>query len=271
MNACQRLPDKIRIARSFGRAAGSYDDYARPQREIADKLIDNLTASAPPEAAASILDLGSGTGYCATRLQAEFPRAKIFNLDIAEPMLAQARGRGNSACEYWVCGDGEELPFGERLFDLVVSNLTLQWCQNPQRVFSELYRVMRPGSQAWISTLARNTLKELRESWASVDSHVHVNSFLSVSEIEEAARKPPFSSVRVLNGQEVFFYPSLTALTAELKGIGAHNLNSGQSSGLTGKEKLVRLKTHFEANAEPGKGIPVTYDMVMVHLVKQES
>ena len=60
-------------------------------------------------------------------------------------------------------------PFADQSFDLVVSNLTIQWCENPLRVFSELFRVMKPGAQASVSTLAEQTLMELKESWAAVD------------------------------------------------------------------------------------------------------
>ena len=68
--------------------------------------------------------------------------------------------------------------------------------------------------------------------------------------------------------REIWYYDSLGALTNELKGIGAHNQNSGQASGLTGKSKLKKLKQTFENRRVDGKGIPVTYDLVQLHLVK---
>ena len=135
MNSVQRLPDKNRIAHAFGQAASSYDSYACLQRDIADKLFSQLPVAEP----ASILDLGSGTGYCAGILSQRFPDATITSLDLADAMLRYARANSNKQqqgkSEFWLCGDAENLPFSDQSFDLVISNLTIQWCENPHQGF----------------------------------------------------------------------------------------------------------------------------------------
>lgn len=264
MTACRHLPDKTRIARSFGRAAENYDQYARFQRDIADMLVGQIDVTA----ATQVLDLGSGTGYCAQQLANRYPNAVITNLDIAEAMLVRSRECVEQQGQRWVCSDVQALPFSDGSFDLVVSSLTLQWCPAPERVFSELYRVLKPGGHAWISTLAEQTLHELRSSWAQVDDYVHVNSFLSCAEIEATLTKSAFARTVIDNRQEQYYYPSLGALARELKGIGANNLNAGQANGLTGKRKLQNLKSAFEINHIAGKGIPVTYDLVFITVEK---
>jgi malonyl-CoA O-methyltransferase len=264
MTACHCLPDKTRIARSFGRAAENYDRYARFQRDIADTLVARIDVTA----ATQILDLGSGTGYCAQRLAGRYPDAVITNLDIAETMLVHSRESIKQQGQHWVCSDAQALPFREGSFDLVVSSLTLQWCPAPEHVFNELYRVLKPGGHAWISTLAEQTLHELRSSWAQVDDYVHVNSFLSRAEIEAVLAKSPFARTIMDNRQQQYYYTSLEALARELKGIGANNLNAGQASGLTGKRKLQQLKSAFEKNHIAGKGIPVTYDLIFITVEK---
>lgn len=270
MNSCQSLPDKSRIARSFGLAANNYDVHAQLQRDVADKLLKGHCVGE----AINILDLGSGTGYCAKRLLAASPSAKVTSIDLAEAMLQFAKNNNEQGQDQkklnqsWLCGDAENLPFCSESFDLVVSNLTIQWCENPNQVFEELLRVMKPGAQAWVSTLAERTLVELKDSWATIDDYVHVNNFLSCETIIQSLQTQQFSSVNYTHSQEIYFYKSLSALTAELKGIGAHNQNAGQASGLTGKSKLKQLKQDFENKIIPGSGIPVTYDLVLLHLVK---
>lgn len=264
MNLKVHLPEKIRIASSFGNAALSYDRYAHFQRAIAGKLFNKIA----PVPVNQILDLGSGTGYCAEHMTEKFPEATVYSIDIAEAMLGYARSKNNDPGQSWICGDAEELPFQKNCFDLVLSNLAMQWCPAPEKIFSELFRVMKPGSHAYISTLAENTLAELREGWARVDSYVHVNSFLTLETIQQATHASAFSKVSVQNHPEQYFYDSLKTLSNELKGIGANNLNAGQATGLTGKEKLQKLKAGFEKNRVPGKGIPVTYDLVLIELVK---
>jgi malonyl-CoA O-methyltransferase len=268
VNSIQSLPDKTRIARSFGLAAEKYDQYAHLQRDIGDKLFAGFSA----ENAKDILDLGSGTGYCASKLSLENPFATVISMDLAEAMLHFAKqGRQLDQDELnqsWLCGDAEHLPFSHDSFDLVVSNLTIQWCANPHQVFKELFRVMKPGAEAWVSTFAEKTLVELKESWATIDSYRHVNNFLSCDSILQSLNAQPFSAINHFHSQEIYFYDSLGSLTGELKGIGAHNQNAGQASGLTGKTKLRKLKQDFEKKNIPGKGIPVTYDLVLLHLVK---
>ena len=264
MSACHPLPGLEQVARSFGKAAASYDRYAQFQRDVADRLL----AAMVPESAAQILDLGSGTGYCAEQLRKRYPQPTITNLDVAKPMLAYARDLASADNQHWVCSDAQCLPFRDNSFDLAVSSLTLQWCPQPAQYFAELYRVLKPGGRAWVSTLAVNTLKELRESWAMVDSYVHVNSFLEVAAIKEAVLAAPFTHHDISNEQEYYYYESLAALTRELKGIGANNHNAGRASGLTGKQKLRRLKSVFEQRQVAGRGIPVTYDLVVIALEK---
>jgi malonyl-CoA O-methyltransferase len=264
MTVYNPLPDAVRVARSFGRAAGHYDRHARFQRDVADQL----TARVGNIAVEDILDLGSGTGYCAKRLQPHNPDASFTSLDLSEAMLAHAREIETGKPKYRVCGDAQSLPFRDDTFDLVVSSLTLQWCPSPEHCFTEVHRILKPGGKAWVSTLAEHTLEELRVSWAAVDDYVHVNSFLTLTEIKAAAGSAPFPSITLENRQVRYYYDSLGALAKELKGIGANNLNAGQASGLTGKRKLQKLKSAFEKHHIQGKGIPVTYDLVLIALQK---
>ena len=264
MNIHQQLPSKMRVAESFAKAAGSYDRYAHFQRDVADRLLSGIQG----EGVRQILDVGSGTGYCASRLLHQCHDANITSLDIAQPMLGLARQAGTRQRESWVCGDGEDLPFINESFDLVVSSLAMQWCPDPEVFCKEIFRVLAPAGRACISTLAENTLAELRNSWSALDSYAHVNDFLPCRDIETVINSVPFSRAELNNIQEKHFYHSFNELCRELKGIGAHNLNTGQADGLTGKNKFRLVKADFESNAVEGKGIPVTWDLVLIVLEK---
>lgn len=47
---------------------------------------------------------------------------------------------------------GEKIPFDNASFDLVVSFQTLEHCQQPQKVISEIYRVLKSGGAVILST-----------------------------------------------------------------------------------------------------------------------
>ncbi|MNI85092.1 Malonyl-[acyl-carrier protein] O-methyltransferase [compost metagenome] len=56
-------------------------------------------------------------------------------------------------------------------------------------------------------------------------------------------------------------YPHVRGLTHELKALGAHNLNPGRPSGLTGRTRMQGLLQAYEAFRQP-QGLPATYQVV---------
>lgn len=250
--------EKRAIAGSFGKAASSYDEYAQLQRRIADTLFSHLS---PDDSKRRVLDLGSGTGYCSNRLRLFFPQADIVSLDISLSMLDYAKNKKKLNINQYVCADAEELPFSDHSFDLVFSSLAIQWCKSYSKLFSELRRVSTVGSSCYLSTFGPDTLQELREAWAKVDSYVHVNKFEESSSLHRKVQEQSFSGLRLNKEILTNYYDDLFALSTELKAIGAHNMNKGQARGLTGKTKLAALKKAFEADRVSHKGIPVSYQI----------
>jgi malonyl-CoA O-methyltransferase len=249
-----------RIARAFGAAAAHYDVHAALQREVADALC----ALAPATLALrQVLDLGCGTGYCAQRLQQRFPTAELHALDIALPMLQKTRTL--NAKVQLLCADAAALPLAAQSFDLLSSSLALQWCDQPRKVFAEAARVLRPGGMALFSTFGPESLRELRQAWAAVDPHTHVNRFAPPADLLLAARAAGLNA-RCERRVSQRWYQDLRELSRELKGIGAHNMNTEQRSGLTGRDSFARAEQAFASGLVPGRGIPVTYDILYLQL-----
>jgi malonyl-CoA O-methyltransferase len=249
-----------RIARSFGQAAAHYDEHAALQREVGDRLLTRIAVTNP----ASALDLGCGTGYCAGKLGARFPNAHLLALDLALPMLHASAARVAHDTPL-LCADLQALPLQGGSADLVVCSLALQWCKDPQLVFSELARVLRPGGQALFSTFGPATLHELRTAWTSVDAHVHVNGFVEAALLQRAAEDAGFN-VALERETNTRHYASLRALARELKGIGAHNMNDARPPGLTPRAAFARAEREFGKGKVAGLGIPVTWELFYLDL-----
>ncbi|MFV0276289.1 MAG: malonyl-ACP O-methyltransferase BioC [Parahaliea sp.] len=249
--------DKGAIAASFSRAATRYDSVAELQRKVGQRLLGRLEALAGR--VDTVLDLGCGTGYFQGALCQRFPGARYIGLDLATGMLDFARRtRDASAC--WVAGDAEQLPLAAASVDLVYSSLAIQWCQRPAALFAELARVLRPGGRCVFSTLGPATLHELRSAWAAVDSHRHVNDFPPAVALQRASREAAGHGLQLEREDICLYYDRLRELFNELKGLGAHNVDTARPAGLGGRRPLAGMMAAYEQFRRGGR-LPASYEV----------
>lgn len=270
--------DKRLVRRSFERAASSYDRAAALPREIAVRMGErlDLLRAAPTRA----LDLGSGTGDAARALRKRYAGCAVVELDLARAMLLQSRRHGSlwrrtvevlkGEAELRICADSEGLPFADRSFDMIWSNLALHWLASPQQAFAEIRRVLRPGGVFLFSTFGPDTLKELRACYATADVHVHVNRFLDLHDIGDmlvhARLADPVMDMEYLT----LTYPDVRALMRELKALGEHNVNAGRNLALSGKSAFAAAVKAYEGYRHEGR-LPATFEVVYGHAWKPES
>lgn len=252
-------PEKTQVRRSFGRAAHTYDGLAGLQRDVADDLLRKLPA--PGHWIMTVVDVGCGTGYCTEQLAARVHCESIVALDIAPEMLGMARRRISSAFVRYICGDAECLPLATSSADLVVSNLALQWCCDPEVVFREFSRVLKPGGTLLFSTFGPATLWEMRQAWQAADDYSHVNEFFSPRDISVAMNAAGMGGIAVTAERRVATYPDVVALMRELKGIGAHNVTGGRPRHMVGKGAYQRMLSAYGA-LRVDDSIPATFEVI---------
>ncbi|MBK1694857.1 malonyl-[acyl-carrier protein] O-methyltransferase BioC [Chromatium weissei] len=254
--------DKLRVRRSFDRAATEYDAVAVLQREIANRLLERLDyVRLEPQ---RVLDLGAGTGYALDALQRRYRKARIIAVDFAHGMLLQARRRGS----WWrrplcVCADAEALPFSDGAVDLIVSNATLQWCDLPLAL-AECRRVLRPGGLLMFTTFGRDTLIELRQAWSAVDGDSHVSPFLDLHDIGDALVQARFTDAVIDVERLQLTYAAVRDLMLDLKTLGAHNATLTRPRGLTGRTRVLALEQAYEIHRSDGR-LPASYEVVYGH------
>ena len=260
--------DKARVAESFGRAAASYDSLARLQKQVGQQLMEALPVieeTTSPKTSPVILDLGCGTGYFTDMLAEKYPHATVIGLDIAEGMLSFASD--NRKQSRWLCGDADALPLAFGSVDLVFSSLALQWLEQLPELAAELARVLVDDGVLAYSTLVQGTLDELRSAWAQVDNYVHVNQFYPESDWQSAFAEH-FSCIEFEMEDVCLHYTDLKHLTRELKGIGAHNINSGQKGSATTRADIRQLVQSYE-EFRSSAGLPATWRVAYSQTIKR--
>lgn len=268
----ERLPlEKRAIRRSFERAAPRYDESAVLQREVGGRLAEHLDPiRLDPK---RIVDLGCGTGGAFEALARRYPDAELLGLDLAHAMLGRAAKRGS----WWkralgahparlVCADAESLPLATASAQLVFSNLALQWCL-PEAVFAEAARVLAADGLFLFSTFGPDTLKELRASWAAVDTAARVHSFIDMHDLGDALVHAGFADPVMEMEVLTLEYASVEAVARDLKAIGAHSALAERSRGLAGRGAWTRMREHYETLRREG-ALPATFEVIYGHAWK---
>ncbi len=256
--------DKRKVARSFSRAASTYEDVAVVQQAVLTEHLDRLsfTKITPGR----ILDLGSGTGTGAEALIKKYTASRVIAMDIAEGMLQEHRKRlprFRNRTDL-VCADLDFLPFQENSVDLVFSNLAIQWSNDLDKVINEFRRILKTGGLLSFTTVGPDTLRELRDAWTSIEDKVHIHDFLDMHEIGDALISNGFGAPVLDVERYTLTYPDVKSLLRDLKRLGATNASSDRSKGMLTRETLEKLTDTYEKQRNNGK-LPLTYEIVYGH------
>lgn len=93
-----------------------------------------------------VLDVGCGTGAVLAALRQRLPEALLVGVDVSEAMLAQARQK--LGADVWLIGGkAERLPFASDWFDLVISNSSFHFWDEPKAGLQEVRRVLQADGE----------------------------------------------------------------------------------------------------------------------------
>jgi len=149
----------------------------------------------------TVVDLGSGAGNdCFIAREETGETGKVIGIEFASQMLIKARAnatkRGFTNIEF-LEGDIENMPLPDKTADVVVSNCVLNLLPRKDKIFKEIYRVLKPNGHFCISDVVLSGFfpKEFTDNAAMyagcIASAIQRDEYLG--EIEKAG----FSEIKV--------------------------------------------------------------------------
>ncbi len=244
--------DKAAVASRFNRSAVTYDDHCRIQRLLAGRLMNRVETAADP---ARILELGCGTGHLTRLLATRFPGSRILAVDFADAdgraRLRAGAGRAGSTLKSPTRRLHRSNP---ESFDMIVSNATVQWFDDPVATLTRLAGALKPGGSMLHSTFGPATFSEWRslfeedkaaglplrpaQEWAGMMAAAGLDRVGSIACLEELA------------------YPGAADFLTELHATGATCRPDGAESGPLAPRTLRRALARYDDRYGSPRGCP---------------
>ncbi|OPZ71594.1 MAG: putative methyltransferase YcgJ [bacterium ADurb.Bin478] len=153
-----------------------------------------------------VLDLGSGAGFdCFLAARQVGPIGKVIGVDMTPEMVAKARANaqqdGYKNISFRL-GEIEALPVADNQVDVIISNCVINLSPDKAAVFSEAYRVLKPGGRLAISDVVATA--ELPEELRN-DLELHAAcaaGALSIPELERLLGQAGFVDILIAPKEE---------------------------------------------------------------------
>ncbi len=248
------------VALHRDRAADRFKEHDFLFREIGDRLadrLDDINRRFPLG-----LDLGCRDGVLAGLLGDRGGIESLVQCDLSEKMAAQAQGLR-------VAADEEFLPFGDGVFDLVLSNLTLHGVNDLPGALTQIRKCLKPDGLFLATLFGGETCKELRRALAEAEIagegglSPRVSPFTRIKDagalLVRAGFALPVADVDTVRVS----YPDFTTLLHDLRGMGEANAIDERRKTFTRSATLAGAAERYETLfADPDGRLPATFQVI---------
>jgi malonyl-CoA O-methyltransferase len=270
--------DARQARRAFDRAARRGEDAAALQSEIERRMLERLEyVRLIPRRA---LDAGCGTGRGLALLRGRYPHADLLGVDFAraavraasrsESVAARLRRLLGRALRAHLCADFARLPLASGAVDMVWSNLSLPWAEDPMLALREFQRVLAPGGLLMFSSYGPDTLKELKAAFAAASPSRRVHSFVDMHDVGDMLVACGFAAPVMDVETITLTYARVEDLVRDLRASGQICVACDRSRSLTAPATWRTMLAAYEGARENGR-VPATVEIVYGHAWKGEA
>jgi len=202
VNSCCGNTD---LARDIGRNIGYAEEELEAVPEGANLGLGcgNPVALASLREGETVLDLGSGAGLdCFLAANKVGKDGRVIGIDMTPEMIKKARenaSKGDYGNVEFRLGEIENLPVADNSVDVAISNCVINLSPDKGRVFSETFRVLKPGGRLMVSDIV--LLKELPDLIKnSIEAYIGcLAGAMMKDEYLEAIKAAGFQEVTIAN------------------------------------------------------------------------
>ncbi|MFF4251799.1 arsenite methyltransferase [Streptomyces sp. NPDC001663] len=196
-------PEPIEVDENFGSTLYAADERdALPAEALAASLgCGNPTAVADLHEGEKVLDLGSGGGIdvllSARRVG---PTGKAYGLDMTDEMLQLALANAQKAKATnveFLKGTIEAIPLPANTVDVVISNCVINLSTDKPAVFTETFRVLRPGGRLGVSDVVADDALTTAQRAERGDYVGCIAGALSFTEYRQGLEAAGFTDIEI--------------------------------------------------------------------------
>ena len=202
VNSCCGSTD---LAQTISKSIGYTDGELKAVPEGANLGLGcgNPVALASLREGETVLDLGSGAGFdCFLAANKVGKDGRVIGVDMTPEMLEKAREnaeKGNYTNVEFRLGEIENLPVADNSVDVVISNCVINLAPDKRKVFTEAFRVLKPGGRLMVSDMV--LLRELPDFIKkSVEAYIGcLSGAIMRDEYIEVIKAAGFQRVRIID------------------------------------------------------------------------
>lgn len=206
---------KNKIKRCFNKVHATYDDHCQAQVCAANVLINQLKNYRIHYYRA--LDIGCGTGITTKILMNAFHFDHIQGLDFASELLIIAKNRLKNSVEL-IEVDFDEFHQEEKTYDLIFSNMSLQWSRDLMTCINKIYQLLSHDGIFTFSIPLAGTFQELQPA--------HVNPLHHQEEILKIVHSSGLNVLESINQTHVRSFDTINEALWSIKVIGANSITN---------------------------------------------